>query len=1045
MADESKSGDVQFNRDVRPILSDHCFQCHGPDQKNRKADLRFDQDDTLTSGPADEALIQPKKPDESDFFLRLIADDPEQKMPPPSHGRPLSEEQIATIRKWIEQGAKWQQHWALIPPHRPEVPQVQQSAWPRNPIDHFVLSKLESSGLVPSAEADRETLLRRASLDLTGLPPTLEELQAYEQDRAEGAYERAIDRLLDSTRYGERMAIRWLDAARYADTHGYQTDGPRDMYRWRDWVIDAYNSNMPFDQFTVEQLAGDLLPHPSRNQLIATGFNRNHRANSEGGILDEEYLAEYAADRVETTCTVWLGVTMMCSRCHDHKYDPFSQKDYYQLFAFFNNVPERGKVFKLGNTPPLVRAPTREQEQKITQLEQQIQSHVDLLKNKRPEWESALEAWAKGQAADTDVDWTPTDGLNFIASFDKPVENLVPPPKDVKPLFEDPLKGIMSVVRETTPQYTPGVVGKGLTIDGAGAVNLGDVGNFDFLNRFSYSFWLKFPKEAQGVVLARMKDDDALSGLSFVLSPDQKLQLNFVSRWLDDALRVETADPLVPDQWHHVVVTYDATRMASGVQCFLDGKLQPMKTLIDELLQTFKTNEPVRLGLAHATIPPFKGELDEIRAYDKILSPAEIEILGVPQSISAIARLPVEQRSAAQSRKLEDWYLENQAAEEIRNSWLALRDLRKQYGLFLATVPTVMTMQEKPEPTETHILARGQYDQPGAKVDRGVPARLPPLGSADGIPNRLDLAHWVVDPKNPLTSRVAVNRFWQMYFGQGIVKTVDDFGSQGEWPTHPELLDWLATEFVESGWNVKHLQRLIVTSATYRQVSQAPLEMFQKDPENRLLARGPRMRLPAEMIRDRALLVSGLLVEQVGGPSVRPYQPEGLWKELNGIFDYQADEGDKLYRRSLYTYWKRTSPPPFMMTFDTAGRETCFVRESRTNTPIQALNLLNDVTFIEAARQLAQHVLKEKQDETDRVTLAFHRALSRSPNSNEVRMLLDNVTAQRQYFDGDTKGAEELLKVGNSPSDKELPAAELASYTMLVNLLFNLDEFVSKQ
>ncbi len=1035
---------VLFNRDVRPILSDSCFQCHGPDQKNRKADLRFDQEDTFTTAPAGERLIEPGKPDDSEFFRRLISDDPEVKMPPPSHGRPLTPSQIETIRTWIQQGAQWQKHWALIPPVRPAVPPVTRIEWPRNAIDNFILTKLESQNLTPSPEADRNTLLRRVSLDLTGFPPTPAELQAFEQDTAEGAYERAVDRLLDSSRYGERMAIRWLDAARYADTHGYQTDGPRDMYRWRDWVIDAYNSNLPFDQFTIQQLAGDLLPNPTRDQLIATGFNRNHRANSEGGILDEEYLAEYAADRVETTCTVWLGVTMMCSRCHDHKYDPFSQEDYYRLFAFFNSVPERGKVFKIGNTPPLVRAPTPAQEQKLTELERQIQSHLDLLEKQRPEWQTALKAWCSNLAADAQLDWLPTDGLNFVASFDKPVENLVPPPKHNKPLFEDALKEIPSVVKETTPQYTPGVVGQCLTIDGQGAVNLGDVGNFDFLNRFTYSLWVKFPSDAQGIILARMKDDDALSGLSFVLTPERKLQLNFVSRWLDDALRLETADPLTPDAWHHLVITYDATRSATGVQCIVDGKTLPMKTLLDELLQTFKTNEPVRLGLAHNSIPPFKGEMDEIRAYDKVLSPAEIQILGVPQSITTIARLSEAERTPEQIRKLEDWYLENQASEELKKSWLAVRDLGKQRGLLLATVPTVMTMQETPEPRPTHILIRGQYDAPGAQVTRAVPAQLPPLKEHGAVPNRLDLARWVVDPSNPLTARVAVNRFWQMYFGQGIVKTVDDFGSQGEWPTHPELLDWLATEFVENGWNVKQLQRLIVTSATYRQASQATPETFQKDPENRLLARGPRLRLPAEMIRDRALLASGLLVDQVGGPSVLPYQPAGLWKELNGIFDYQPDTGEKLYRRSLYTYWKRTAPPPFMMTFDTAGRETCFVRESRTNTPIQALNLLNDVTFVEAARTLAQRILKEAPDDTARVTLAFQHALSRSPQPQELSMLLDNVTAQREFFVADPQAAEKLLDVGDSPSDKQFPPQELAAYTMLANLLFNLDEFVTK-
>lgn len=1035
---------IQFNRDVRPILSDHCFACHGPDQKNRKGDLRFDQEDTLTAVRDGKSLIVPSQPDTSEFYRRLITEEPEEKMPPPGHGRELSEGQITTLRRWIEQGAKWQKHWALIPPERPVLPEVRRNDWVRNPIDRFVLSELEKQDWPPSPEADRKTLLRRASLDLTGLPPTLEEMTAFEQDVDEQAYERAVDRLLESSRYGERMAIRWLDGARYADTHGYQTDGPRDMHRWRDWVIEAYNANMPFDQFTIEQLAGDLLPEPKLSQLIATGFNRNHRANSEGGILDEEYMAEYAADRVETTCTVWLGITMMCSRCHDHKYDPFSQREYYQLFAFFNNVPERGKVFKIGNTPPLVRAPTKEQAAKLQEIEEKLKGTENELERLKGDWERKLAEWCANLPVEEQRDWAPEEGLNFAASFDRELELKAAAVKPEKPLYEDALKEIMSVVPETTAKYVSGKVGAALQLDGQGAINLGDVGNFDFLNRFSYSFWVKFEEGAQGTILARMKDDDALSGMCFVLSPEKTLQLNFVSRWLDDALRVETGEKLVPGTWQHVVVVYDGTRSASGVQCYLNGKLSPLTTHLDELLQTFKTNEPLRLGRTHASIPAFAGEIDELRAYGKVLSAEEIKILGVPESIAMIGRIPAGERTPDQQLKLEHWYLEQGASDEVRKWWTTLRELRKEQGGVLATVPTVMTMQENPQPRETKILIRGQYDNPGEKVTRGVPEVLPGL-EGKPLPNRLDLAKWLVDPQHPLTSRVAVNRFWQMYFGQGLVKTVDDFGSQGEWPTHPELLDWLAREFVESGWNVKQMQRLIVTSATYRQSSRATPESIQRDPENRKLSRGPRMRLSAEMIRDRALLAGGLLVDKVGGPSVMPYQPAGLWKELNGIFDYQADKGEKLYRRGLYTYWKRTAPPPFMMTFDTAGRETCFVRESRTNTPIQALNLLNDVTFVEAARHLAQRVLKEAPaDDTERVTLAFRRALVRTPEKQEVQMLLENLEAQRKYFHGDREEAVKLVSQGDSPRDEGLPVEDLAAYTMLANLLFNLDEFVTK-
>jgi len=788
---ETKPAPLDYNRDIRPILSNNCFKCHGPDAAERKGGVRLDERDAaLKPGESGDIPLVPGKTETSALVSRIFAEDEDARMPPADSGKKLTAAQRELLKRWVAEGALYQQHWSFVPPKRPDLPKVAHAVWPRNAIDHFILARLERDGLQPSPEADKATLIRRLSFDLTGLPPTPAEVDAYLLDNRPDAYERVVDRLLASPHHGERMALDWLDAARFADTNGYHIDNGRDMSRWREWVIDAYNRNLPFDRFTVQQLAGDLLPDaddPQENlrQRLASGFNRNHMINFEGGAIPQEYHNAYIVDRVNTTATVWLGLTVACAQCHDHKYDPVSQKEYYQLYAYFYNVPENGLDGSTGNSSPLLKHPTPEQQK----------------------------------------------------SFDE----------------------LAAAVR-------------------------------------------KIETEASGPI------------------PEA-----------DAARRV------------HI------------------GKLRKQRENLDR------------------------------------------------------------------------------------------------------HVPTTMVMSEMEKPRDAFILVRGQYDKTGEKVKPGVPASLSPLPAA-APSNRLGLARWLVDPAHPLTARVAVNRYWQMYFGTGLVKTAEDFGAQGEQPSHPELLDWLAVEFPapsaapagsgsSTAWDMRALLRLIVTSATYRQSSAVSPLLLAHDPENRLLARGPRMRLQAEFIRDQALAVSGLLNDKIGGASVSPYQPGGLWEELASRQDgsnwtaqtYTQSHGPDLYRRTMYTFWKRTSPPPTLSTFDAPDRETCTVRRARTNTPLQALVLLNDPTYVEAARKLAERIMSEAGPTADeRIALAFRLATARQPSANELAVLKQTFKDQWAFFRADAGAAAKLLKVGEAPRNEKLDAAELAAWTTVASVILNLDETVTK-
>ncbi|TXT35816.1 MAG: hypothetical protein FD138_1211 [Planctomycetota bacterium] len=1033
---DSKDQPVSFNRDIRPILSEFCFQCHGPDAKQRKGELRLDSDEQLFVDRDGHRVLAAGDPAKSELFRRLTSVDADEQMPPASLGKKPTPVQKDLIRRWIEQGAKWEKHWSLIPPTRPTLPRISEfKSEISNSLDRFVLARLEREGLKSSAPASKATLLRRVTLDLTGLPPSLDEIDDFLKDDSPDAYERVVDRLLASPRFGERFARPWLDAARYADTSGYQSDGDRSMWRWRDWVIDAFNDNQPFDEFTIEQLAGDLLPDATLDQVLATGFNRNHRGNAEGGIIPEEYAVEYVVDRVDTTATVWLGLTLGCCRCHDHKFDPFTQREYYQLYAFFNNVPERGRAVKFGNSPPFVKTPTREQQRQLRALQFEqgfVKGFSERLMETVPTVQAAWERRLT-QNLPGEIDWTVTRGEVLHLPFDRDGQPAPARPdaakKDkVQPPPLGPVSGppVIKEADRVAVELGEGRFGKAALFDGERRFVVGDVANIGFFEPFSMSAWIR-SDAASGTILSRMSDDSNSDGYNLCLD-DGKLQLNLAKRWLDDALRVETAEAIPLGQWVHVGVSYDGSRFAGGVKLFVNGQLAKPRVVLDELNQAFASKDVFRIGYGGLT-PPFRGAIDDVRLFDVQLDDDEMAILSVPDSVSRIASLPANKRSAAQSNKLRECFLADHAPAEIRDVHRKLRQLQLEERQFVDVFPTTMVMQETPELRPTHVLLRGAYDRPGERVSRDVPKALPVTLPKSERVNRLDLARWLISADNPLTARVIVNRFWTQLFGQGIVKTVDDFGSQGDWPSHLELLDWLAVEFsgpadghepFSPRWDIKRLIRGLVTSATYRQSSQATVELLARDPDNRLLARGPRTRLSAEMVRDQALAASGLLTERLGGPSIKPYQPEGLWDDLQSTEKYVQDHGSALYRRGLYVFWKRTIAPPMMVTFDAAGRETCIVRETRTNTPLQALTLLNEVSFVEAARKLAERTLT---------------------SGSAGRGVERHLAHYREHRDE----AAAVSRAGESASDASLDPVEVAAWTAVCGLILNLDEAVTKE
>lgn len=1023
---------VDFNRDVRPILSDRCYACHGPDAAAREAELRLDVEAAATADRGGYAVVVPHDTQNSELIRRILTDDPDEQMPPADSGRTLSSTEKQTLSRWIEQGATWQKHWAFVPPVRPALPPVTNRQWPRNGIDHFVMRHLEAQGLKPAPEASRETWIRRVTLDLTGLPPTIADVDAFLTDQSRNAYENVVDRLLMSPRYGEHMAVMWLDAARYADTDGYQNDGPRTMWRWRDWVINAYNENMPFDQFTVEQLAGDLLANASLQNRIATGFNRNHRYNSEAGLVLEEFLLENAVDRVDTAATVWMGLTIGCARCHDHKYDPVSQREYYQLVSFFDNVSESGRAVKFGNSEPWVIAPTDRQQEELDALDE------DILKLQRQRHQKSV-----------DIAMALTRFERTLAESDTAMESIRTKPSVSAGLenifhFEDQeTEGIS--VESGTGSLREGFDGKSATVNGNGILALGKRGDVACQTRSAVAFWINLNDLRDCVILSRQGMQTTRPGLAIELQKG-KLAFYIITRWVAGVGAVETVDPLPQNQWVHVTLTNDGSQSARGMQIWLNGQLAKTKILYNTNSNTGGTPESAVLRIGGGVHGEhFDGQLDELRFYSRTLFPDEIELLAEPSFPREIVKTPRTERTPGMQGKLVAWFLEHVNSSHSETA-RRLAELRQRRIRLVDSFPTSMVMEERDTPGLTHIRIRGAYNQYGDPVESDVPASLPPVGKPS--PNRLDFARWLVSRTHPLTARVAVNRYWQKYFGTGLVKTSEDFGLQGELPSHPDLLDWLAVKFMDGGWDVKALQKLIVLSATYRQSSAVASNddsrenSYVSDPANRLLSRGPDGRLPARTLRDQALFVSGLLTPDIGGPSVSPYQPERLWREMSNM-TYRQSKGRDLYRRGLYTIWKRTIAPPSLAILDAADRESCNVRPKRTNTPLQALTLLNETTFVEAARHLAARMITEGGDRP--VEWAFRTVTARRPTELERQSLHDAREEYLSFFKDSPDDVQSLLSVGESVTPADLDQTLLAANTLLCNVLLNLDEVITSR
>ena len=1036
---------VDFARDVRPILSDTCYHCHGPDKENQQAELRLDLKSSLYQVHDGVALVVPGNTAKSLLFQRITAKDPAERMPPEDSQVKLSDAQIDLIRTWIEEGAIWKDHWAFEDPVKSELPNTSNHRWVANPIDAFVLARLQEQGITPSKIASKEKLIRRVTLDLTGLPPTQDETTAFLNDNSPQAYERVVDRLLKSKRYGERMAMQWLDVARYADTNGYQTDGERHMWRWREWVIDAFNSNKPFSDFTIEQLAGDLIPEATTDQILATGFNRNHRSNSEGGIVFEEYLVEYAVDRVDTTATVWLGLTMGCARCHDHKYDPITQKEFYEVMAFFNNIPERGRVIKYGNSFPVIKAPTRQMAMQIRDYNSQMEVIRRRLDVNTNSIQQRVSQWLDKQIPQKPVihqdlmvrfDWNgrPTQQTYEVEGKAEDYDVI-----NTGEVSEELYKA--TVLDQDHARFAQGIDGQALKLDKSYRINGGAIIQFAGHQRLTLSTWIKVDKPSNGTIMSMLNPDDRRpQGFSWSLV-DNKVQVNFGPRWLDDSIRLRTTEAIPAGQWVHLAFTSDGTQMARGMAIYINGERQDVDVLLDIFTGTYKTNPTLMIG-AQGDQSRLHGLLDETRFYLRDLEPQELRSLAVretPAEIAAAAK-----PSPAQQEKLLHYYLDQVDQSQDGKDYRALRKLESESRRFVEKIPTSMVMKEKQDRGKTHVLIRGQYDNHGEEVSMNVPRSLFKGEQVEAFSSRLDLAKWIVSDHNPLTARVIANRFWHQFFGHGIVKTLEDFGSQGAPPTHPRLLDWLAVEFRESGWDVKAFVKMVVMSSTYRQESTVSKQQLAQDPENIWLGRALRLRLPAETLRDQALAVSGLLNGTIGGPSVKPYQPAGLWKEIASQA-YDQDSGEDLYRRGMYTFWKRTVPPPTMVTFDASSREICVLSRSRTNTPLQALALLNEVSYVEAARNLAQQMISKESKDDDRLRWGWRQVTSRMPSEYEMSVLRKSLQRNLERYTTDPKAAEDLISFGETRADASIKPNVLAAYTMIASMLLNLDEVINRE
>ena len=1016
-----KPTDIHFNQQIRPLLSEYCFTCHGPDSTGRKADLRLD----TRAGAMEHGVIVPGNANDSELIARIMSDDPEFMMPPPEDSKQLSSEQKQLLARWIDTGAEWQDHWAFIQPKRSPLPQPDGvEDWARNAIDHFVFAKLKKMGLKPNGEAHRYVLAKRTAFDVIGLPPDEKVLQEFLSNNDKSSLAQYVDSLLKSEHAGEHRARYWLDAARYGDTHGMHVDNYREIWPYRDWVIRAFHSNMPFDQFVIEQIAGDLLPSATLDQQIATGFNRCNITTSEGGAIPEELDVRYMVDRVETTATVFLGLTAGCAVCHDHKYDPITQREFYQLGAFFNNTTQPAMDGNQKDTPPVVVLPDTEFQEEWNELQQRVQ----LFRAEASEWKSKAATWwaLHPRTADHPV---ATDNLLLWL-----------------PLTEDQDESLQ--LPESAYWATNHPAGqRGIRFGEESQLTV-DLPVLRSDEPITISFWVRTPDQVMTTTLfeqiKKTKDDQTIGWK--ISSSTQGALIFEIFNGNGNSLKGLLPDnkALRPRSWQHVCVRYSGGQSNSSINILTNGRAASLRNASESHIEA---SELADMPLKIATKMP-TGGLSDVRIFRRWISDEEVQLLSKDYVLQQYLAADAEWVELdPEARTLLTKFYNHTADEDFRDRSRQLAETQTRRDYIYSRSTTTLVMQERSSLPQAWVLARGEYTNPQEQVSPEVPSVLPAL-SVEAERNRLGLAQWLVHPDHPLTARVMVNRLWQSVFGVGLVKTSEDFGAMGESPSHPKLLDWLAVEFVESGWNVNHILKLILTSATYRQSGNMTAEKIYRDPDNRHLSRGPRIRLDAEVLRDQALAVSGLLQREVGGPSVKPYQPKGLWHVVaivgSNTGKYQRDSGEALLRRSIYTFWKRTSPPPSMAAFNAPTREQCTVRRERTNTPLQALVTMNDTQFVEAARHLAQVTLQQSPHDQERASWMITRALIRPAKEIEVMEILSTVAEFRDIFQQDAAAAKELIHTGESTPDETLDAADLAAWTMVANTIMNVDEFVNK-
>lgn len=1186
-AQQVETEPIDFNRQIRPILSENCFLCHGFDISTRKGELRLDIFDGAIADRGGYAAIQPGNLEDSELWYRINTEYKKEVMPPTKTGKTLTAEQKGLLKRWIEGGAKYTTHWAFVPPKEKPAPEAP-AEWQRNnDIDAFIQNELQGAGMQPASQADRNTLIRRVTLDLTGLPPTPEEVAAFLADPAANAYEKVVNRLLTTSAYAEHMTRFWLDAARYGDTHGLHLDNYRSMYRYRDWLIQAYQQNMPYDQFVTEQLAGDLMPEPTLDQRLATGFVRCNATSAEGGMIAEEFLAKYAMDRVDTFGTVFMGMSIACAQCHDHKFDPVTQEEYYKLFAFFNNIAEDASDKNIAAPAPIMRAPYPEQVEQLAVLEQKVSDQRAILEAPMPEADAAQADWVEEQTKAIASDWFVPGQWEMRSHHGS---ELVPvaagyilaqgpnPDKEVFELDAQLPAGPWSAFRlEVEPDQSTPTGGVGRSTNGnvvMSGVELEysfpgsarfhrielvqavadhqqkDYGTAGVLDLDQNSGWalLPEPNKRHTMVLQAIQAIQAPKGMTLRvrLKFESVHKQHVIGKFRLSATQNPDYQPVVGRAWQQSqffaadsgAVAFETeygpelTSPSNEIEWtehpeYEDGALHMLQGdvgvvyLQRELISNGSQKIELSLGSDDAIKVWLNGELVVDENVQRALALDQNQVMlnlqdgvnhllykvvnygggfgytfkllnqepgGVPlvvQQLLAHAGGNDGGQSAASSpapSEAEELELRNYFRRNFSPQWkeqdAVLQQLLQDQAALDAKIPVTLVAEERQERRPARLLNRGQYDDPGQEVQPGTPGLLPPLiiaapveasaGAEKMAPraSRLDLARWLFREDHPLTARVHVNRLWQMLFGTGLVRTAGDFGAQGEWPSHPALLDWLALEFQRADWDQHALIRMMVTSATYMQDSTWDPAKAEVDSENRLLARGPRFRLDAEVIRDSALASSGLLVNKVGGPSVKPYQPDGLWKAVgytsSNTAKFAVDKGDDLYRRSLYTFWKRTSPPPTMSLFDAPTRESCIVQRERTNTPLQALALWNDVQYVEAARMLAAEMMsvgtqKKPKSEHDPgasiregtfergLRFAYQRVLARDPEAKEVEVLRNLLLRQIEVFAADTEGAKQLMMVGEASFNSDFPVVELAAWTSVASVILNLDETVTRR